>query len=123
MLEAARHFARLGETTPAVLEPARTVLSCRRQLLQEAEPDEHFDSTELDALEPSSLRDFLKEILPCRIAVHTSDLTAGERMLVEKYFRDGNVDIINATSTLAEGLNFPVVNVLTTQRIYTTRLH
>jgi helicase len=123
MLEAARHFARLGETTLLFWSRREQCYRAARQLLQEAEPDEHFDSTELDALEPSSLRDFLKEILPCRIAVHTSDLTAGERMLVEKYFRDGNVDIINATSTLAEGLNFPVVNVLTTQRIYTTRLH
>ena len=55
------------------------------------------------------------------IAVHTSDLSPAERRIVETAVQRGEILLICATGTLAEGLNFPVVNVITTKQMYATR--
>lgn len=118
MLEAARFFADRGETTLLFWPMRDLCYTAARKLADLYEPEDDFEIPELNALEPTSMRDFLAYLLPRRIAVHTSDLSPQERDLVERMARAGEIVLICATSTLAEGVNFPVVNVLTTRRMY-----
>jgi helicase len=118
MLEAARFFAGRGETTLLFWPMRDLCYTAARKLADLYDAEDDFEIPELNALEPTSLRDFLAYLLPRRIAVHTSDLSPQERDLVERMARAGEIVLICATSTLAEGVNFPVVNVLTTRRMY-----
>jgi helicase len=122
MLEAAIYFAANGETT-LLFWPSRDLCySAARKLAQRYEADFSGFQRRMDQLDPTSIRDFLSTLLASRVAVHTSDLTASERALVEQLVLEGEIVLICATPTLAEGINFPVTNVLTTHRTYTTRL-
>ena len=44
--------------------------------------------------------------MPKRIAVHSADLSEGERGIVEQSLVEGELDVVFATSTLAAGVNF-----------------
>ncbi len=121
MLEAACHFAARGETTLLFWPRRDQCYTAARKLAERFNPPGKPDSPDLDSLEPTAMRDFLARLLPRRVAVHTSDLSPAERDLVEQRARGGDVLLICATSTLAVGINFPVVNVLTTRRMYSHR--
>ncbi len=121
MLEAARYFAAKGETTLLFWPQRDQCYTAARKLAAQYECEEGVDFPELDNLEPTAMRDFLLGLLPRGIAVHSSDLSAQERNLVERLARDGKLRLICATSTLAEGINLPVVNVLTTRRMYASQ--
>ncbi|MFB3784888.1 MAG: DEAD/DEAH box helicase [bacterium] len=121
MLEAACHFAAQGETTLVFWPRRGQCYTAARKLAERFDPPEKPGSPNLDGLESTAMRDFLARLLPRRVAVHTSDLSPAERDLVECLARSGEVLLICATSTLAEGINFPVVNVLTTRRMYSQR--
>lgn len=49
----------------------------------------------------------LTKLLQHRIAFHTADLLDHERHLVEDKLRNGEIDIVFSTTTLAAGVNFP----------------
>ncbi|MBN2329110.1 MAG: DEAD/DEAH box helicase [Candidatus Omnitrophica bacterium] len=121
MLEAARFFAARGETTLLFWPLRDYCYTAARKLAEQYEAEDDFQIPELDSLEPTAMRDFLAYLLPRRIAVHTSDLSPSEREWIEALARQGEIMLICATSTLAEGINFPVVNVLTTRRMYASR--
>ncbi|MGC9326078.1 MAG: DEAD/DEAH box helicase [Candidatus Hinthialibacter sp.] len=121
MLEAARFFAQRGEITLLFWPLRNYCYTAARKLARQCEAEDDFSIPELDSLEPTAMRDFLAYLLPRRIAVHTSDLSPPEREWIEALARQGKIMIICATSTLAEGINFPVVNVLTTRRMYASR--
>ena len=121
MLEAARYFAAKGETTLLFWPQRDQCYTAARKLAAQYECEEGIQFPELDKLELTAMRDFLLGLLPKRIAVHSSDLSAQERNLVERLARDGELKLICATSTLAEGINLPVVNVLTTRRMYASQ--
>jgi len=61
----------------------------------------------LDDLEGTGARDTLKEVLRGGIAFHNADLLVEERLLVERFFREGAIRVVCATSTLAMGVNMP----------------
>ncbi len=67
------------------------------------------------------LSEFLHYLASRRVSIHTSDLSPSERAEVERLAQEGELGLICATGTLAEGINFPVVNVLTLPRIYAIR--
>lgn len=46
------------------------------------------------------------------VAFHHSGLTAKQRMLVERGFREGYIKVISSTPTLAAGLNLPAYKVI-----------
>ncbi len=118
MLDAACQFATMQETTLLFWPQRDHCYTAARKLTNRFKPETALETDILDSLEPTAIRDFLAEILPHRVAVHTSDLTTQERKLVENLAQAGEIMLICATSTLAEGINFPVVNVLTTRRMY-----
>jgi len=66
---------------------------------------------ELRELEDSRGRDQLLELLQRRVAYHNADLDWDQRDIVERYFREGELAVICATSTLAMGINLPARNV------------
>ena len=67
---------------------------------------------ELKLLEETNSRDALLEVLEGGIAFHNADLSAEERSIVEKYFRQGEIRILTSTTTLAMGVNLPAKNVI-----------
>ena len=46
------------------------------------------------------------------MAMHNGDMLLQERLLVERYFRDGHIRLVCATSTLAMGVNLPATDVI-----------
>ncbi len=118
MVEAGLHFASKGETTLLFWENRQQCYIAARKFAEHLKPEYKLKEHKLKRLETTSMKQFLSQLLPRRIAVHTSDLTQDEREWVEQKVQEGEVVLICATSTLAEGINFPVMNVLTTRRIY-----
>lgn len=57
-------------------------------------------------------KDFLLATLRHSIAFHHADCELGERRAVEKGFRDGEIKIIVATTTLSTGVNLPCKTVI-----------
>lgn len=66
---------------------------------------------ELRGLEPTHSRDALLDTLNNGVAFHNADLSPAERRVIEKAFRQGEIKVMVATSTLAVGLNMPAQNV------------
>lgn len=62
----------------------------------------------------------LVELLTYRIAVHHSGLPEEVRLLVEWLFEQDKLDYMVATTTLAQGVNFPIANVVMASRTYPT---
>ena len=54
----------------------------------------------------------LRECLEGGTAFHTADLVKQERTVVEQAFRDGELRVVAATTTLAAGINTPATTVL-----------
>jgi len=70
-------------------------------------------SRQLDLFsEPTSLGQRLREVTERRVAFHTADLSFAERGVVEQALRDGQLDVVFATPTLAAGVNLPIRTVL-----------
>lgn len=62
--------------------------------------------------EPSHLLALLDRCLSAGVAFHNADLPRGVRTLVERAFRKGEVRVLVATSTLAQGVNLTCRNVI-----------
>ncbi|MCK6470846.1 MAG: DEAD/DEAH box helicase [Planctomycetes bacterium] len=66
---------------------------------------------ELNYLEDSRGKDLLSQLLEHGVAYHNADLDRDQRDIVERWFRQGEIKVICATTTLAMGLNLPARNV------------
>jgi hypothetical protein len=70
---------------------------------------------QLDDLDPSTdhrTREVLREIALGGVGLHLADLTDGERNAVEDAFRNRDLRVIVATSTLGQGVNLPADRVV-----------
>jgi len=121
ILSAAREFANRGEPTLLFWPRRDLCYTAARKLADAYEADSHWNNLQLDTLDPTSLQKFLLYLLPRRVAVHTSDLSPEERGIVEEAVNRREVILLCATGTLAEGINIPVINVITTKRMYSTK--
>lgn len=54
----------------------------------------------------------LRALLPFGFAIHHAGLSRSDRLLVERLFRDGLVQVLVATATLAWGVNLPAHRVI-----------
>lgn len=66
---------------------------------------------ELRHLEDSQGKDLLTDLLSHGIAYHNADLDWEQREIIERWFRQGEIKVVCATSTLAVGINLPARNV------------
>ena len=67
---------------------------------------------QLSELEDSQGKDELAALLEHRVAYHNADLDWDQRELIERGFRQSEIMVVCATTTLAMGVNLPARNVL-----------
>lgn len=67
---------------------------------------------ELEEIEETESKNFIMNCLQKGVAIHNSNLDPDFRSLIEDNFRNGNIDVVCATTTLAIGLNLPSTNVI-----------
>uniref|UniRef100_UPI004055B795 DEAD/DEAH box helicase n=1 Tax=Candidatus Electrothrix sp. TaxID=2170559 RepID=UPI004055B795 len=68
--------------------------------------------SKLPSGDPSSASNRLKECLQRGTAFHNSHLDREEKLAIEESFRDGELKVIAATTTLAMGVNTPASDVI-----------
>lgn len=66
---------------------------------------------EMQDLEDSAGKDLLLNLLQHGVAYHNADLDWEQRRIIEKWFRQGEIAVVCATTTLAMGINLPARNV------------
>lgn len=54
----------------------------------------------------------LQETAPCGVAFHHAGISAEDRVLIERLFLEGELQIICCTGTLAVGVNLPTYLVI-----------
>jgi len=67
---------------------------------------------QLSLFEETEARAFLEDNLGRGVAYHHAGLSVGERLLVERLFREGQLKVVVATTTLAMGVNLPADTVI-----------
>jgi len=60
---------------------------------------------------PGSEYDSLAKLAKRSIAYHHAGVSSGQKELIEEAFRDGDIQVLVATSTLAAGINLPIKRV------------
>jgi superfamily II DNA/RNA helicase len=111
----AKIFSSRGRTSIAVGDSPRTAWSMARAAAASMEtPDRLPDEIKLvqDFLRTEVGRDFeLIELLRKKVAVHHSGLPDEVRSLIEWLAEEGQLRVLCATTTIAQGINFPVSSV------------
>jgi DNA polymerase theta len=94
------HHHQQQQATSLFQSKYQQIIIARQQLLSE------LDQTMV------GLCPILRECLPYGIAYHHAGLTNDERVLIEKGFRQGIIQILCTTSTLSAGVNLPAHRVI-----------
>ena len=68
--------------------------------------------SQLGDVDDTAVKAKLQDCLRRGVAFHNSDLTAEERFIVERGFRDGEIRVVCSTPTLAMGINLPAKTVI-----------
>lgn len=101
-----------GETCLIFMKTRHEVRLLARELAESLKlPPAEQAIEQIKRLEPTRARDALLHAFQHGIGFHYSDLLPEERHIVEEAFRNGELRVLVATSTLAKGLNLPVQNV------------
>jgi superfamily II DNA/RNA helicase len=111
----AKIFSSGGKTSIAVGTSPRTTWSMARAAAASMEPPDRLpEEIKLvqDFLRTEVGRDFeLVELLRKKVAVHHSGLPDEVRSLIEWLAEEGQLRVLCATTTIAQGINFPVSSV------------
>lgn len=111
-LHIVRKFIEEGETCLIFMKTRNEVRSLAWELAEYLNlPPAQQACEKIKYLEPTRARNALLHAFQHGIGFHYSDLLTEERQIVEEAFRNGELRILVATSTLAKGLNLPVNNV------------
>jgi helicase len=111
-----------GESTLVFVPDKARCLEAARDLcgalaeLDRPVPPAGWALDEIASTDEGQARDELQQTLRRGVAFHNSDLTQGQREIVERAFRRGEVRVLVATSTLAMGVNLPARNVVLAER-------
>lgn len=121
----AKIFSSGGRTSIAVGDSPRTTWSMAKAAAASMETPERVpDEIKLvqDFLRTEVGRDFeLVELLRKRVAVHHSGLPDEVRSLIEWLAEEGQLRVLCATTTIAQGINFPVSSVFLQRIEHSTR--
>lgn len=118
VLSLAEMFGKLGTTlamfsaSPAGAEEVAGRLAASREHLPQAEVTAGLRLAIGLARHEYGVNSRLADCLQKGVAFHHSALSPTMRYLIEDQIRSGPVDFVAATSTLAQGMNFPVSTVL-----------
>lgn len=111
-LHVVRNFIERDETCLIFMKTRHEVRSLAWELVEYLNlPPAQQACEKMKCLEPTHARDALLHTFQHGIGFHYSDLLTEERQIVEEAFRNGELRVLVATSTLAKGLNLPVNNV------------
>jgi len=91
--------------------------------LEEIPENREFFGAALADEEESSLLNNLKSLISCGVAFHNADLTATQRLTVEKGYRKNLIKVIFATTTLSTGVNLPAATVFIDAQKYRPCTH
>ncbi len=112
LIQTVNEFIRRGETCLIFLKTRNEVRSLAYELSEYLHlPPAEQAIEQIKQIEPTHARDALLHAFQHGIGFHYSDLLPEERQIVEQAFRNGELRLLVATSTLAKGLNLPVNNV------------
>lgn len=83
---------------------------------QELPPHAAADMEALGDLPRDQSREWLEELLPRGVGLHTADLPPVHRSVVERAFEAGRLPVLVATPTLEQGVNLAAATVVSTGR-------
>lgn len=108
----AAFLAQRGESTLVFARDRGTVVALAWRLARTLAPDREADGEAAEDTEQAVVQRHLDRLLPCGVAFHSADLLFDERQRVEAAFREGQIQVVCATPTLALGVNLPAQNVI-----------
>ncbi len=121
MLAAAQELVERGEQALVFVPDRASAVSLARLLSSRVTlPIASAALEDLREAEETHMRDALAQTLENAVAFHHADMTTDEREIVERAFREGQVRVLVATSTLAMGVNLPTKNVVLDGRRWET---
>jgi helicase len=107
-----RRFVDAGEQCLVFCKSKRECVETAAAVAEKLDAEPAVDALqELQDLEDSRGKDQLMQLLQRRVAYHNANLDWDQRDLIERHFREGEIAVICATSTLAMGINLPARNV------------
>jgi len=107
-----KHLVERGEQVLVFLKSKRDTMQCALALANAlALPPAQEALQALEGLEETALKAQLRAAFTGGVAFHHADLTPEERGVVETHYRQGGLQVIACTTTLAFGVNLPASTV------------
>lgn len=110
-----KHFAEQGKTMLVLCQGRNSANSVAKQIgrwcPQIERPDSDIELVRKYLIEEIGCETLYSDVLSKRIAIHHAGLSDEAKLLIEHLIRNKKIQYICATSTVAEGVNFPVSTV------------
>ena len=110
-----KHFAELGKTQLILCQGRTSANNTAKDIYNWLDNPDHLDSDILLVQkyleEEMGCSTLFSQLLSKRIAVHHAGLSDETKLLIEHLIRERQIQYVCATTTVAEGVNFPVSSV------------